>query len=255
MCLCACFVDAGPGATGSGGTGSTTTSAATTGPATTVEGTTVEGTTGAEATGEATATTGATEPMTSTAGTGSIGDASTGAPVDPPCAAYYGTEFGEDPGSDWQVLAPTWEWDEVMGTYRGAPGGGLSAVTKLVVGSWMDVRVQARIRLSTNARGGLLVRLGDPGGGEFLYVELDTETKEIAAYRGDMPQISVGKYEVADVWVDLEVWFVGTTVGFALDGQKIANGIQIEGLAAGAVGLLVQAGKIEVDSLYVCPPR
>ena len=256
-----CFVDAGPGATGStggGGTSSATTIEATTGSGTTSAGTTEPGTTGGATTieattGEATATTGAAETTTTTM-PGSTGDASTGGPVEPPCAAYYGTEFSEAPGSDWKVLSQTWVWDEAMGLYRGSFGGSFGAATQLLVGSWKDVRVLTRLRVAANARGGVLVRLGDPLAEEYVYVEIDAATKTLAAYRGGMVQFSVGKYEVADTWVDLEVSFVGTTVGFSFNGKPLANGIQVDGLAAGAVGLLVRDGQVEFDSLYVCPP-
>ncbi len=251
-----CFVDAGPGEGGPTGT----TGGGTTGAVTTGDGTTGDGTTGSESTTTGSVT---TESLTSgsSSETGSTttgvvmstGDASTGGPIGPPCAADYGTEFSDDPGGDWQVLTPTWTWDQAMGLYRGATMSDLGATTRLHTGSWADVRVITRLRVAANSVGGVVLRYGGPGPAQYMYVEIDAVNKELAVYRGATKQTSFGKYELAGVWVDLEVSFVGTTVAFSMNGKQIANGIQIVDLMAGGVGLLARSGTVEADSFYVCP--
>ena len=229
----ACFQDdgpvgLGPSATSSGAESSTGTTSA----ATTLE------------------TTSATTTFETTSAT-------TGLPVDPPCEAYYWTDFSADPVADWTVFSASWLWDQVGGVYRGVvmnPEGGAGA--QLDAGTWKDFSLHVRLRLAPTSYGGLVLRAADQFQGDFLYIQLDSTDGDIEGFRAGSMSADFGFTGVVkpDQWTALVVRFEGTNLTLTVDDVPLANGLQVQGLAMGLVGAIVLKGAMDIDMIAVCPP-
>lgn len=204
--------------------------------------------------GAATDTTGAASGATTGAPPTST-DATTGAPAD--CEVLYETDFSVDPAPDWTVFLPTWQWNSADGTFQGkAMDMGVGAGAQLTAGMWKDFTLRVRLRLGPTSYGGVVLRAADQFMGDFLYIQLDSTDGDLEGFRADAmnADFSFTGLVTANAWQELIVRFQGTDLSISYNGSQLANGLQIQGLSAGGLGLIVLKGSMDVDEIAVCPP-
>lgn len=198
-----------------------------------------------------------TGPPTGTTGTamtgGSTSDATTSAPD---CEPLYVTDFSADPASDWTIFSPTWLWNPVDGTFQGKTTDMVGAGAQLTAGMWQDFTLQVRLRLGPTSYGGVVLRAADQFAGDFLYIQLDSTDGDLEGFRANSmdPVFSFAGLVAPNTWPELVVRFQGTSLAIAYNGTQIATGVQIDGLGAGGIGLIVLNGSMDVDAITVCPP-
>lgn len=201
--------------------------------------------------------TGTTSAATTVETTVETMSATTGAPMGPPCEAYYWTDFSADPAADWTIFSPSWLWDQVGGTYRGAamnPEGGAGA--QIDAGTWQDFSLHVRLRLAPTSYGGIVLRAADQFQGDFLYIQLDSTDGDIEGFRANnvSADFSFTGIVKPDQWTVLVVRFEGTNLTLTVDDVPLANGLQVQGLGMGLVGAIVLKGTMDIDTIAVCPP-